>query len=1065
MPKVQLKIEVNDNAESEKLGDVTNQVNGEGSNANVSNVSIEATDTGIYVIGAMNKNGREMLSFGEDGNLVFNIDGFLSSNGVKAGALASEQDPDMFVWGVVPASKEYHVKLTFINAKNLREIVVYGDPVANQFPTEAIVNGITTIYSDDNRWAINLGSESTTHTIEFTKWNRADYNACLTLIKVMLRYFEIGNHTGLLDIESLSQSNAQPKEIMYGLVPSTGTARINVFDELRDLIEEGIITNNKNSVEIYVDGKKVQHHITTDSDYENNKVLTMDFENHLSFLDGVYAGRSLTDPMSAYSLLSEVLGTLNYTTKQIDSMLDKEIVYGNNESGSVKSYLENITIEYPYLESATYRETLDKFCVLAQLNLLEDDNGDLKFVSARPVEIKDTEIIAIPVNRQFSSFSKDEFLKNKYRNVFIGRNNYVGEYQLFGETKTVTFLEEKEDSLVGTLSDGSTYEYSDYKEVYNDKSQNIYADFTTKETRYVTGLVIEGYKVKGIKLPISREYIVKDSEILYLNVEMIVKNKATAINKEGKIENFITKWRGTRSRIFTWKLIDENKDGVNYSRVENIKFENDYVTFDLFCPSLVYADGSGDSAIASHVYPLSVNLQLYGNVYRIENVASEERFDIEISSNELITDKNQYKGVNLIKLNSDNIATDYGAGIRTSRVSVGCLNYYNTNGELAIDWDKRQMFKVGDIVRVDKDNNGNSIANYSNGEPYLWKVVGRNFRYSGVPMIDLELQEVKFNAYFVISEIAPNNVNVTYTRLTSEIGASIGIIDRATRLYKGDIIKVEVSTNEIYDVDTITINGESFANGGTISVKDNLNIEIKTKVRELTINSKIGEGATLVLSRESSPYGNATLGKVSVNDIFYYGDVLIIGWTLSGGAEVRDAYFNDIRLYQAGTNRVTITKNSTLIIPTKTVGWTTIWAGQFEYNMLENYGTDSEILLDLRDYLTGDISLQPNVPTQLYFEPIYCHYGDLSDYNSTSRFNGSRVYYAGDPLYAEDLSGATGEFGEMPEITIRVYDNGNNQKTSILKIQRTQGTYKPPYGTYQDCIFGEFKLVKIEQYI
>ena len=114
MPKVQLKIEVNDNAESEKLGDITNQVNGEGSNANVSNVSIEANDSGIYVIGAMNKNGREMLSFGEDGNLVFNIDGFLSSNGVKAGALASEQDPDMFVWGVVPASKEYHVKLTFI---------------------------------------------------------------------------------------------------------------------------------------------------------------------------------------------------------------------------------------------------------------------------------------------------------------------------------------------------------------------------------------------------------------------------------------------------------------------------------------------------------------------------------------------------------------------------------------------------------------------------------------------------------------------------------------------------------------------------------------------------------------------------------------------------------------------------------------------------------------------------------------------------------------------------------------------------------------------------------------
>lgn len=955
MPKVQLKIEVNDNAESEKLGDITNQVNGEGSNANVSNVSIEATDTGIYVVGAMNKNGREMLSFGEDGNLVFNIDGFLSSNGVKAGALASEQDPDMFVWGVVPASKEYHVKLTFINAKNLREIVVYGDPVANQFPTEAIVNGITTIYSDDNRWAINLGSESTTHTIEFTKWNRADYNACLTLIKVMLRYFEIGNHTGLLDVESLSQSNSQPKEIMYGLVPSTGTARINVFDELRDLIEEGIITNNKNSVEIYVDGKKVQHHITTDSDYENNRVLTMDFENYLSFLDGVYAGRNLTDPMSAYDLLSEVLGTLNYTKIQIDSMLDKEIVYGNNESGSVKSYLENITIEYPYLESATYRETLDKFCVLAQLNLLEDDNGDLKFVSARPVEIKDTEIIAIPVNRQFSSFSKDEFLKNKYRNVFVGRNNYVGEYQLFGETKTVTFLEEKEDSLVGTLSDGSTYEYSDYKEVYNDKSQNIYADFTTKETRYVTGLVIEGYKVKGIKLPISREYIVKDSEILYLNVEMIVKNKATAINKEGKIENFITKWRGTRSRIFTWKLIDENKDGVNYSRVENIKFENDYVTFDLFCPSLVYADGSGDSAIASHVYPLSVNLQLYGNVYRIENVSSDERLDVEISGNELITDKNKYGEISLVKLNRDNIVTDYGAGIRTARVSVACLDYYNTKGELAIDWNKREIFKVGDIVRADKDNNGNSIANYSNGEPYLWKVVGRNFRYSGVPMIDLELQEVKFNTYFLISEIAPSVVNVTYTRVASDSGASIGIIDKATTLYKGDIIKIEAVGNDIYDISEITINGENFTNGSTISVQDNLNVVIKTEIKEFSTNATVAIGATLKLSRVSSPNADANLGDISVNDTLYYGDIINISWTLNDGYSTDTAYLNGERIFPFTLNQITVTSDIEIIINTKTVGYKTVWEGNYKFSF--------------EDYYEG--STQANLPIQLSGDGVF----------------------------------------------------------------------------------------------
>ena len=60
--------------------------------------------------------------------------------------------------------------------------------------------------------------------------------------------------------------------------------------------------------------------------------------------------------------------------------------------------------------------------------------------------------------------------------------------------------------------------------------------------------------------------------------------------------------------------------------------------------------------------------------------------------------------------------------------------------------------QVGQVVRIDKDNLGNSKVNYINGDPYLWKITGRNFRYKGVPMLDLELQEVNLNNYFLIVE-------------------------------------------------------------------------------------------------------------------------------------------------------------------------------------------------------------------------------------------------------------------------------------------------------------------------
>ena len=536
------------------MGDITNKVDGTGTNANLSNVSIKANDRGLYKVGEMNSKGRELLSFGEDGKLVFTQSGYLSSNGKDVGMLASEQNPDMFVWGVVPSNKTYNVKLTFTNAQNLKDIVVYGDRVANQFPTEAIIDNDKVIYNDDYRWAINLLTESDTHTIEFTKWNRGDYNACLTLIRVMLRYFDISKDSGLIEVESLSQSNSQPKDIYYGVIPNTGSARVNdIGGEIKDLIDEGIITNSKNNIEIFIDNQKVQHHITTDSDYEDGKVFTMEFENSLSFLETKYAGRNLTDTMTAYALLSEVLGTLGFNSDQVDSMLDKEIVYGNNEIGSVKSYLEKITIEYPYLESATYRETLDKFCVLAQLNLMEDDNGNLKFFSARPIDIESKPIIVIPTNRQFSRLVKDEFLKNKYKSVYINKSKYIGEYQLFGETKSITFLEEDDDIKTAELEDGTKYEYSNYLEVYNNKSINMYADTTTKETRTSRGLIINGYKVKGIKLLISNEYILRNKDTLYINVQMEVKNKLIVLNKDYN-QVYTKHWKGTKSANFTWKL-------------------------------------------------------------------------------------------------------------------------------------------------------------------------------------------------------------------------------------------------------------------------------------------------------------------------------------------------------------------------------------------------------------------------------------------------------------------------------------------------------------------------------
>ena len=120
---------------------------------------------------------------------MFDEEGYLDNEDLKGAVIESEQNTNEFIWGVVPNDKKYSVKLTFTNATDLKDIVVYGDQSANQFPTRAVVDGKTEIFSDDYRWAINLQTESETHTIEFTDWNRSNYNACLTLIRITMKFF------------------------------------------------------------------------------------------------------------------------------------------------------------------------------------------------------------------------------------------------------------------------------------------------------------------------------------------------------------------------------------------------------------------------------------------------------------------------------------------------------------------------------------------------------------------------------------------------------------------------------------------------------------------------------------------------------------------------------------------------------------------------------------------------------------------------------------------------------------------------------------------------------------
>lgn len=84
----------------------------------------------------------------------------------------------------------------------------------------------------------------------------------------------------------------------------------------------------------------------------------------------------------------------------------------------------------------------------------------------------------------------------------------------------------------------------------------------------------------------------------------------------------------------------------------------------------------------------------------------------------------------------------YSDGLATARLTVVYMDYFYSNGEKAIDKSLGQIFKIGDIVRVEKDSLGAPRWTYADGSPMIFKVTGVNIRYEGVIKFDLELKEI-----------------------------------------------------------------------------------------------------------------------------------------------------------------------------------------------------------------------------------------------------------------------------------------------------------------------------------
>ena len=706
MADIKLRIEVNPNAETETLGTITNEINDVGSNENLSNASFKASSKGVYLNTSNPKeSGREMLSWGADGKLKFTSDGFLSNNGTTAGVLIDESNPDMFVWGVVPSTKKYSVKLTFSNATSLKDIIIYGDKTANQFPTKAIIDGTKTIYSDDPQWAINMETESDKHTIEFLEWNRAGYNACLTKIMVMLKYLDL-DKSWIDSIESLSQSTSDPSSIQYGVLAETGSANIRDLDgEIADYIKDGIINNSDVPAVLYVNNNKMQSLITSDSDYDNqDKVFNAQFTDLLGKWDGLaYSGRTLTKQTTLYNLLYELLSSLKYTDTQIGNMI----------SGYIKPYLQSITIPYPYLESGTYCDAINKICTMAQLSIMADKNGLPVFVSANPVatESETTATIKIPKNMMITPLNNSLILKNKYDGI-----------DTIGKTTQLTKKYIYSSDLINF-----TIDESGYADVSSDNPDYHFGIMFTETIPSTYAGSNEGYILSvsySFDLAKSPEVFMWDTSKIKIYYSF---DKTDRLNvyKKGWFSSDLT-YSDTQASISSYA--SNPTLSISDGKL-NIKFT-------VFIQARFQGAIAGDKKW-TELIPNNLQFYIETDCLDMKDFSITSNNPASIDSNELFQDGALYQNKKkMLDVMKDAIVTNYKDGVSTAVVNVFCGDMFDIYNHRVKNWQNGEMINTRDIVCFENDVDSNNKQRY-------WRVTGRKFFYNGSPQLSLELQEIK----------------------------------------------------------------------------------------------------------------------------------------------------------------------------------------------------------------------------------------------------------------------------------------------------------------------------------
>lgn len=519
---------------------------------------------------------------------------------------------------------------------------------------------------------------------------------------------------------------------------------------------------------------QILKNIPTDGDNFNNEIIGKPISEYygedlliLTFtptVDTVYAVINF-----GYATKTSQVIEMSVVSVQFDDWSLSKMTTDLMPSGlTIAGELEKREINYPYLPSATYRETIEKFCTFIQITLALDENGKAIFHCARPIATRENTLV-IPTHYKISNLQKTLVLKNKIDGVDIKQSKPVEKINkdvaVYNMATIPTDYETNANNAVGA---GNKVDGSRSVEM-----ETYYTTFDVKIPQRNLGLneiiksIETGKKDNGDR---TVYYDVKWNYRFYQHEQLANLNwKDTLLFEEDNVGDIFSAKFSTDGKVDSLPnpfagFVYKGEIGSIYQEDAGLDIEYSYVksgrravinshcddTSSTLTKGIFEQDENGDfvarinllvgkkatvfPTLATLGYygvfiPKSATIQFYGVVFSIDfEEVDNSTGNIEnainpvtINTNELMQDR---RAVDTIR---DNIMEDYANGVPTATIDLFCG---------VGDWKNGEIIQPNDTIAFTDDVDRNGRMND-------WKVTGRTFKYQGAPTLSLELQRVK----------------------------------------------------------------------------------------------------------------------------------------------------------------------------------------------------------------------------------------------------------------------------------------------------------------------------------